>query len=105
MTESLAGKYLPPTIAALIGSVVSGIIGASGAIYVTTQNQAAAKVHEERTFEARLSVVEQAIRDQNDVRGELLALSRAVAEATTELRDLRAEVVWLREGRPGGQGR
>ena len=91
--------------AALVGSVVSGIIGASGAIYVTTQNQAAAKVHEERTFEARLSVVEQAIRDQNDVRGELLTLSRAVAEATTELRDLRAEVVWLREGRPGGQGR
>ena len=105
MTDSWAGKIMPPAIAALAGSLVSGIISASGVSYIASQNEAAARAQEERLFEARLSKIEQAVQDQADVRTQLIALATAVTGATTELRDLRAEVVWLREGRPGGQGR
>jgi len=89
--------YLPPIVAALLGSIISGILSGSAAIFILNQQTQSTELRERREFDNRLTIVEATVRDYSSTRAEMLALSGKLERASTQLEDLRAEIQAFRE--------
>ena len=101
-TKEVVTSLVPPILAAIVSAILTG----AGTSFLNAQSEERARLAEERAFDNRLVVVEQAIKSGANVQQELVALTAAVTGVTTQISDLRAEVEWLRggdrEGRVGG---
>ncbi len=89
--------YLPPAFAALVGSIISGMLSGSAAIFILGRTEAADHLKSEQDFGQRLVVVEAQIKQLSDVNHDMFTLSNSLTRSQTQMEDLHTELEVLRQ--------
>jgi uncharacterized protein involved in exopolysaccharide biosynthesis len=95
--ETWAKTYLPPAFAALVGSIISGMLSGSAAIFILGRTEASEHLKSEQDFGNRLIVVEAQVKALSDVNHDMFTLSNALTRNQTQMEDLHSELEVLRQ--------